>query len=74
MADGYCNSRVASFTPNGTFHGQFELPGSAALAVPHSLVLDECRNALYVADRESSKVHSFDLGNHQLTGRGPQSW
>ena len=68
MADGYCNSRVVSFTPNGTFQAQFELPGSAALAVPHSLVLDECRNTLYVADRESSQVHSFDLGNHQLTG------
>ncbi len=73
VADGYCNSRVVRFNPNGTFHGHFELPGSGALAVPHSLVLDECRNTLYVADRESSKVHSFDLGNHQLTGVAPQS-
>ena len=73
VADGYCNSRVVSFTSNGTFQAQFELPGSAALAVPHSLVLDECRNTLYVADRESSKVHSFDLGSHQLTGVAPQS-
>ena len=74
VADGYCNSRVVRFTPNGTFHSHFELPGSAALAVPHSLVLDECRTTLYVADRESSRVHSFDLGNHQLTGVTLRSW
>ena len=37
--------------------------------VPHSLVVDDCANALYVADRESSAVQRFALedGHHERT-------
>ena len=37
--------------------------------VPHSLVIDDCANALYVADRESAAVQRFALeaGDHEQT-------
>ncbi len=37
--------------------------------VPHSLVVDDCANALYVADRESAAVQRFALeaGDHEQT-------
>ena len=37
--------------------------------VPHSLVVDDCANALYVADREAAAVQRFALegGDHEQT-------
>lgn len=68
VSDGYCNSRVASFTASGHHLGDFVLE-EGAMAIPHSLVLDECEGAILVADREQSRIHRFQLDNRKLTGK-----
>lgn len=81
VGDGYCNSRVMRYNPDGSFHSEYSInptghPGhsgrklSAAkdMAVVHSLVVDECSDDLVVADRENRAVHTFDLHTGQLKG------
>ncbi len=36
------------------------------LEVPHGLVIDDCKEALYVADRESAAVHRFRFASERL--------
>lgn len=67
VADGYCNSRVVRFTATGTFEAEYRLP-RGEMDIPHSLVLDECSDALYVADREHSEVHKFVISDQRLQG------
>ncbi len=67
VGDGYCNSRVVEFSAEGEWRGEFVLPGEA-LRNPHSVVLQECSRALYVAEREASRVHRFSLDTRQLEG------
>lgn len=53
VADGYVNTRVAEFTPQGKFlrdWGEFE--------VAHAVAVDETR--IYVADRENARIQIFD--------------
>ena len=71
MGDGYCNSRVVEYSAAGAWQGEFVLPASAgqALQNPHSLVLEECGRALYVAEREASRVHRFSLATRALEGK-----
>ncbi|KAK9800913.1 hypothetical protein WJX73_010392 [Symbiochloris irregularis] len=68
VSDGYCNSRVQEFGPDGSYRGTFQLPLPDKMQTPHSLTLDECGEALYVADREGAKVHSFNLRTRQYQG------
>jgi len=58
IADGYCNSRILAFSANGTLRGEWTSTDSSVgpMNVPHDLVLDECANALHVADRENGRV------------------
>jgi DNA-binding beta-propeller fold protein YncE len=61
VADGYGNSRVAKFAPDGRFlkswgshgaaQGQFDLPLSLAT---------DARGSLYVADRGNKRIQVFD--------------
>lgn len=67
VADGYCNSRVVRFSPSGVYETEYMLP-RGAMDVPHSLVLDECMDGLYVADREHSQVHKFSISKTSLQG------
>ena len=67
VADGYCNSRVVRYSANGKFEVEYILP-RGAMDTPHSLVLHECSDALYVADREHSEVHKFSLSDQKLQG------
>ena len=71
MGDGYCNSRVVEYTAAGAWQGEFVLPASAGqpLQNPHSVVLEECGRALYVAEREASRVHRFSLDTRALEGK-----
>ena len=69
VADGYCNSRVVRFSAEGSFEAEYRLP-SGAMDVPHSLVLDECHDALYVGDRQNSQVHKFSIAHQTLQGQG----
>lgn len=67
VSDGYCNSRVAQFSSDGQFIGDFALD-KGAMNVPHSVLLHECSDTLIVADRESSKVHQFELSAKKYKG------
>lgn len=71
ISDGYCNSRVMRYNPDGSYRSQYSLSGSngqQAMSVPHSLVVDECDNKLMVADRENKKVHTFKLDSGAYVG------
>lgn len=70
MADGYCNSRVLEYSAQGEWRGEYVLPSAAGqpLRNPHSIVLKECARALYVAEREASRVHRFSLETRELEG------
>lgn len=76
ISDGYCNSRVVRYNPDGSYRSQYSLSGSNGqqeMSVPHSLVVDECDNKLMVADRENKKVHTFKLDSGAYVGeRGPR--
>jgi sugar lactone lactonase YvrE len=53
VADGYVNTRVAEFAPDGTFlrdWGQFK--------VAHAVAVDDAR--IYVADRENARIMVYD--------------
>jgi len=67
VADGYCNSRVVRYSVTGNFEAEYRLP-RGEMDIPHSFVLDECNDALYVADREHSEVHKFVISDQRLQG------
>ena len=73
VADGYCNSRIVVLSPRGEFVEAWELPRGPKDVVPdplpHSLALDECRNRLYVADREVGHILAFDLKSGEVKGQ-----
>ncbi|KAL4442992.1 hypothetical protein ABPG77_008483 [Micractinium sp. CCAP 211/92] len=70
VSDGYCNSRVAEFDANGTWVRDYRVPQTATLPifVAHSVVYDECRRRVYVADREFNRVHAFERGTGAYLG------
>lgn len=73
ISDGYCNSRVLRFNPDGSFHSEYTMSakGRARLpdmVVPHSLVVDECDNRVTVADRENKRVVTFNLDTGAVMG------
>ena len=72
VADGYCNSRVVAYAPNGTLRGFWtaDAKTQGAMQVPHALALDECAGVLHVADRENGRVLS--LGG--VLTRPPAQW
>jgi peptidylamidoglycolate lyase len=77
VADGYCASRVAAFSPNGTFLGEWSMPASEAkpLNVPHALALDDCAGLLHVADRENGRVLTLSgVGGPPATWRIAGEW
>src|SRR3984957_12570288 len=61
VSDGYGNSRVAKFSPDGHFlfawGSKGHLPGEFHL--PHGIELDSAGN-VYVADRENRRIQIFD--------------
>ncbi len=67
VGDGYCNSRVVELSAEGEWRGEFVAPGEA-LRNPHSVVLQECSRALWVAEREAARVHRFSLDSRSLEG------
>ena len=67
VADGYCNARVVKYSAAGMYESEYQLP-RGKMIVPHSLVLEECSNSLYVADRENSQVHRFSISDQTLQG------
>lgn len=62
VADGYVNTRVAEFSPQGTFirdWGEF--------AVAHAVAVDDAR--IYVADRENGRIQVFDHAGKLVESR-----
>ncbi|XP_074634773.1 peptidyl-glycine alpha-amidating monooxygenase A-like isoform X2 [Acropora palmata] len=72
VSDGYCNSRVLKFSPDGkqkvvlisNAHLQHIVP--SFFQIPHSLSLDERNKRLFVADRENSRVLMFDADKGRI--------
>lgn len=81
VSDGYCNSRVVRYNPDGSHHSQYKLPnrdgkidrnpnsGGRGFDVAHSLVLDECDGDVMMADRENERVMRFNLFDNSLMGK-----
>ncbi|XP_040435331.1 peptidyl-glycine alpha-amidating monooxygenase isoform X5 [Falco naumanni] len=67
VSDGYCNSRIVQFSPNGLYVMQWGEETSSGRArpgqfhIPHSLALIPDFNQLCVADRENGRIQCFRL-------------
>jgi peptidylamidoglycolate lyase len=61
VSDGYGNSRVARFSPDGKFLGDWGKKGNkpGEFDLPHGIALD-ARGRVYVADRTNSRIQVFD--------------
>ncbi|KAM6473185.1 peptidyl-glycine alpha-amidating monooxygenase isoform 5-T8 [Liasis olivaceus] len=65
VSDGYCNSRIVQFSPNGIFVMQWGEETSVGQAkpaqfnIPHSLTLVSEFGQLCVADRENGRIQCF---------------
>ncbi|CAN7938281.1 unnamed protein product [Ixodes hexagonus] len=71
ISDGYCNSRVAVFTPQGRH--VTDLGTRDGLRVPHSLTYVERDNVVCVADRQNHRVLCFWAGSSALDLGTPRS-
>jgi DNA-binding beta-propeller fold protein YncE len=67
VSDGYGNSRVVKFSPEGKFLLAWGKPGSSAgeFQVPHSIAVDSKGN-VYVSDRENNRIQIFDADGKYL--------
>jgi peptidylamidoglycolate lyase len=65
VSDGYRNTRVMKFSPEGRFLFQWGTPGDkpGQFDVPHSVALDP-QGRVYVCDRGNSRVQVFDALGH----------
>uniref|UniRef100_A0A8C0FKJ7 Peptidylglycine alpha-amidating monooxygenase n=1 Tax=Bubo bubo TaxID=30461 RepID=A0A8C0FKJ7_BUBBB len=67
VSDGYCNSRIIQFSPNGLYVMQWGEETSLGRArpgqfrIPHSLALIPDFSQLCVADRENGRIQCFML-------------
>ncbi len=67
VSDGYRNTRMMKFAPDGTFQFQWGTPGSGPgeFNLPHAVALDD-KGRVYVADRSNARVQVFDPAGHVL--------
>ena len=66
VSDGYGNSRVTKFTPNGGYLTSWGEPGDgpSQFDTPHTIVVDR-QERVVVGDRENDRIQVFD-GNGKL--------
>lgn len=71
VADGYGNSRVHRFSPDGEFLGGWGRPGSGPgeFTTPHAVCIDPS-NRVLVADRENNRVQLFTRDGSYLDAWG----
>ncbi|XP_009889966.1 PREDICTED: peptidyl-glycine alpha-amidating monooxygenase isoform X4 [Charadrius vociferus] len=73
VSDGYCNSRIIQFSPNGLYVMQWGEETSLGRArpgqfhIPHSLALIPDFSQLCVADRENGRIQCFRLETGEFT-------
>jgi streptogramin lyase len=67
ISDGYINSRIAKFDPDGNWLESWGEPGAGPgqFSTPHSIVSDR-QNHLYVADRGNRRIQVFDTSGKWL--------
>jgi DNA-binding beta-propeller fold protein YncE len=67
ISDGYGNSRVLKFSPNGGFIKTWGTPGmrGSEFNLPHSIIVDT-KNRVLVGDRENNRIQVFDLEGKPL--------
>eukprot|EP00803_Ostreobium_quekettii_P002596 evm.model.scf_760EXC.6 EVM.evm.TU.scf_760EXC.6 scf_760EXC:55513-65279(+) len=66
VSDGYCNKRVLRYSKAGEVVGIAE---DDSMEVVHSLAVDECLDAIYVANREAGKLVVFGLSDMKRKGQ-----
>ena len=61
VSDGYGNSRIAKFDPNGRFLKSWGSRGTqpGQFNLPHTIAID-AQNNVYVGDRENKRIQVFD--------------
>ena len=72
ITDGYGNSRVVCYSPDGKFKFAWGEPGDkpGQFKYPHNIVIDKKQN-IYIADRGNNRIQVFDLkGNFIKQWRG----
>lgn len=82
VADGYCNSRIAMFSSEGKYLGEFGQSTEASFIpntpniqptfrIPHKITYSKDAGRLYVADRENGRIQcfSFEPKHDRLTSR-----
>ncbi|XP_027527037.1 peptidyl-glycine alpha-amidating monooxygenase isoform X9 [Neopelma chrysocephalum] len=73
VSDGYCNSRIIQFSPDGLYVMQWGEESSLGRArpgqfhIPHSLALIPDFSQLCVADRENGRIQCFRLETGEFT-------
>ncbi|XP_075597075.1 peptidyl-glycine alpha-amidating monooxygenase isoform X14 [Balearica regulorum gibbericeps] len=75
VSDGYCNSRIIQFSPNGLYVMQWGEGTETSLGtarpghfhIPHSLALIPDFSQLCVADRENGRIQCFRLETGEFT-------
>ncbi|NXF25232.1 AMD monooxygenase, partial [Rhodinocichla rosea] len=73
VSDGYCNSRIIQFSPNGLYVMQWGeetslgRSGPGQFCIPHSLALITDLSQLCVADRENGRIQCFRLETGEFT-------
>ncbi|XP_027512631.1 peptidyl-glycine alpha-amidating monooxygenase isoform X11 [Corapipo altera] len=73
VSDGYCNSRIIQFSPDGLYVMQWGEESSLGRSrpgqfhIPHSLALIPDFSQLCVADRENGRIQCFKLETGEFT-------
>lgn len=71
VADGYANSAVHYFSPDGAYRGSWGDPGKGPgqFTTPHAVWVDD-QNRVLIADRENDRVQAFSLTGEFLADWG----